>query len=83
MSKKNAMLKCWKRNGEIVDFIKSKIEKAIKKAFDFEKVDVDNNTIKKIILKTKNKFKKKIKKILLELKIFKMLLNYLWWKLIF
>ena len=54
-------LKCQKRNGEVVDFIETKIENAVRKAFEFEKIKISNNTIKKIILKTKENFKNKVK----------------------
>lgn len=53
-------IKCQKRNGEIVDFVEQKIENAVKKAFEFEKVKINSNLIKNIILKTKENFKDKI-----------------------
>lgn len=53
-------IKCQKRNGEIVNFVEQKIENAVKKAFEFEKVKINSNLIKNIILKTKENFKDKI-----------------------
>ena len=55
------MIKCKKRDGQIVSFKISKIEDAIKKAFDAENKKYDDDIIKTIALKATSNFNDKIK----------------------
>ena len=55
------MIKCKKRDGEVVSFKIQKIEAAIIKAFDAERKKYDDDIIKMIALRATSNFNDKIK----------------------